>query len=438
MENNKCPKIDDFCYVCGHVVPRVEKQERKKFFSEDFKLAYTHYFDETDTSGEDFTPNTVCKSCYTVLIGWLHKKNVSLPFSKPVIWINDPNGHDESRCYACTNFSVGLTRIKSRSKKYVAAFNAVLPVNRPANVEPPKPPSPDVLSRLTAETLFTNPTNVQDFDWTPDVEDDTPKPLTQNEMDYIVAKLGLSQRNSEMLTSFLKCRKLTQPNVTSTSYRKRQAAFQTFYTVDDSNTLTYCNDIHGLVNKLELNYIADDWRLFIDGSVSSLKAVLLHKSNKKPSIPLAFGTNMKESYETLADILDKIKYADHKWKICCDLKVINIMQGIIEKGGYPKFFCFLCIWNTREKNQYRTKDWKKRTPELNKQMNLRNKPLIENVEDILLPPLHIKLGIVKKFIEMAVKDVQGVFECLKEIFPKLSDDKIRNGTYCDTYLYRFL
>lgn len=62
-------------------------------------------------------------------------------------------------------------------------------------------------------------------------------------------------------------------------------------------------------------------------------------------------------------------------------------------------------------------------------------PIIENVDDILLPPLHIKLGIVKKFIETVVKNNDEVFECLKNIFPKLSDQKIKAGNVLFDCLY---
>jgi len=216
-----------------------------------------------------------------------------------------------------------------KHKQYVAAFTGILPVPMPDSAEPPKPPSPDAMSTWTAETAFTNRSDPQDDDYEPNIEDDKPKPLTQNEMDYIVAKMGLSQRNAELLTSFLKRRKLTERTVSAVSYRSRQTEFQKFYAVNGTNTFTYCIDIEGVVNKLGMAYAADDWRLFIDGSVSSLKAVLLHNTNNKPSIPLAYGTNMKESYETLQNILAKVNYEEHKWKICCDLKVVNIMQGII-------------------------------------------------------------------------------------------------------------
>ena len=62
-----------------------------------------------------------------------------------------------------------------------------------------------------------------------------------------------------------------------------------------------------------------------------------------------------------------------------------------------------------------------------KQYKLRNAPLIDNTQDILLPPLHIKLGIVKKFIEVAVVNCPNAFDYLKSVFPKRSDDKIKKG-----------
>ena len=326
MENIRCPNIDHFCFVCGHIVLKADQKGR---FSPEFKEAYTHYFDEAVPRREEYMPDTVCGCCYNLLLAWYHRRGRKLSFMKPMVWLRDPRGHVESRCYACINFVSKLNKQALKNKKYVPTYTAILPVEMPKNVEPPKPPSPDVESAWAANTAFTNVTDLQDVDYTPNIEHDRPTLLTQNEIDYLVAKLGLSQRNSEFLTSFLKHRKLTEHTVSASSYRSRQREFQKFYTVDATNTFAYCIDIEGLVHKLGMAYAADDWRLFIDGSVSSLKAVLLHKTNSKPSIPLAYGTNMKETYETLGNILEKVKYEDHKWKICCDLKVINIMQGNI-------------------------------------------------------------------------------------------------------------
>lgn len=57
------------------------------------------------------------------------------------------------------------------------------------------------------------------------------------------------------------------------------------------NSLVYCNDIEGLVNLYKTDmYKPEDWRLFIDSSKESLKAVLLHNGNKFAAVPIAHST----------------------------------------------------------------------------------------------------------------------------------------------------
>lgn len=151
----------------------------------------------------------------------------------------------------------------------------------------------------------------------------------------------------------------------------------------------------------------------------------MHKSNKVPSIPLAFSTTMKENYDSLKELLNKIHYYEHNWKICCDLKVVNILRGM--KGGYPNHFCFICNWYTREKTDHFTHTgWHKRPEGHHPELSQPSPPLVF-IDDIILPPLHIKLGLAKKFIALVVKDNPPVFDCLKKLFPKLSDTKIQEG-----------
>ena len=49
--------------------------------------------------------------------------------------------------------------------------------------------------------------------------------------------------------------------------------------------------------------------------------VLLHNGNRLPSFPLAYATNIKESYENTKLLLGKFKYDEFKWKLCGDLTV---------------------------------------------------------------------------------------------------------------------
>jgi len=55
-----------------------------------------------------------------------------------------------------------------------------------------------------------------------------------------------------------------------------------FYQIEEG--VCFCADIH----------VPEEWRLFIDSSKASLKAVLLYNGNKKPSVPVAHAVGLKE------------------------------------------------------------------------------------------------------------------------------------------------
>jgi len=80
-----------------------------------------------------------------------------------------------------------------------------------------------------------------------------------------------------------------------TLYRKRAQKLHALFTVKDD--LCFCNDIAELFEHLEIPYDDTNWRLFLDASKKSIKAVLLHNRNTLPSVPTAYSATMKESYE---------------------------------------------------------------------------------------------------------------------------------------------
>ena len=58
----------------------------------------------------------------------------------------------------------------------------------------------------------------------------------------------------------------------------------------------------GLIGELKPNvYQDEEWRLFIDSSNRSLKAVLFHNGNKFVPISIAHSTKLKETYQNLKD-----------------------------------------------------------------------------------------------------------------------------------------
>ncbi|GBN78620.1 hypothetical protein AVEN_156558-1 [Araneus ventricosus] len=125
-------------------------------------------------------------------------------------------------------------------------------------------------------------------------------------------------------------------------------------------------------------------------------------------------------------MLSIIEYIKHSWHICADLKVIDVLVGL--QAGYTKFCCFLCQWNSRvRKKHYIKKVWPKRQLLITGVKNVENKPLVASVK-IILPTLHIKLGLMKNFVK--AMDCRGSgfqYLCLK--FPKVSDAKITEGIF---------
>jgi hypothetical protein len=132
-------------------------------------------------------------------------------------------------------------------------------------------------------------------------------------------------------------------------YRSREKEFRKYYAQEDQ--LVFCTDVHNLLHQLgEKEYDPSTWRLVIDSSKRSLKTVLLHNSNVLASIPHAHSTKLCESYETLKLVLEKIKYHEHEWQICGDLKVIGLLLG--QQRGCTKFPCFLCEWDSRARDKH--------------------------------------------------------------------------------------
>ena len=195
---------------------------------------------------------------------------------------------------------------------------------------------------------------------------------------------------------------------------------------EECNSLVFCSDIPGSITKLGVNYNATDWRICIDSSKRSLKAVLLHNGNIYASVPVGRSVQLKETYENMAMLLKNIKYNEHKWLVCGDLKVIGIL--VDQQRGYTKLPCFLCEWDSRaDKDHWKIKHWPTRTEFAPGAKNIKYEKLLEP-DKILLPPLHIKLGLMKQFVKAL--DKQGrCFEYICSKFPNISSEKLKAGIF---------
>ena len=207
--------------------------------------------------------------------------------------------------------------------------------------------------------------------------------------------LYLSKEKAEILGSRLQQWNLLEPGTTISSFRSRNQNLPGYYA--SAENICYCKDIRGLMSELECEHNPADWRLFIDSSKTSLKAVLLHNGNIKPSIPVGYSILRKETYNTMKILLDLLEYPKYTWKICGDLKVVSLLLGL--QLGYTKHMCFLCLWDSRQDNShYAVKVWPPRQSSQIGKHNVQHQPLV-SCAHVLLPPLHIKLGLIKNFVK---------------------------------------
>ena len=144
-------------------------------------------------------------------------------------------------------------------------------------------------------------------------------------MSDLITDLGLPKNKSELLTSRLQQCILLKENVRISVDRKRHEVLIQFFKME--RCLVACTDTDGQMQTLSINHNPLDWRLFIDSSKLSLKAVLLHNGNTLPSIPVGLSVHNMESYENMKILLEAINYDKLKRQICVDLKVIAILLG---------------------------------------------------------------------------------------------------------------
>jgi len=158
--------------------------------------------------------------------------------------------------------------------------------------------------------------------------------------------------------------------------------------------LVACTDIDGLMQTLNINHNPLD---FIDSSKLSLKSFPLHSGNTLYSIPVGHSVHNTEPHENMKILMEAINYDKFKWQICGDLKVIALLLGL--KQGFTKYCCFICDWDSRARFlHYSRKYWPARKSLEPRIMSVENQLLMEPSK-ILLPSMHLKLGLKKNFVK---------------------------------------
>ena len=93
-------------------------------------------------------------------------------------------------------------------------------------------------------------------------------------------------------------------------------------------------------------------------------------------------------------------------------------------NSYTKLPRFLCFWDSRARAQYWMKqDWPVREELVPGEKNVQAHPLVEKSK-IILPPFHIKLGIMQNFVKALNKD-GDCFKCICTKFPGSTIKKLK-------------
>ena len=203
---------------------------------------------------------------------------------------------------------------------------------------------------------------------------------------------------------------------------------------DAIEDLCYCKDVEGLFGAVGIDHDPTQWRLFIDSSTKSLKAVLLHNGNIYQSIPFAYSLQMKKDYENVKQLLIKINYAQFKWYVYGDFKMLGVWLGL--QSGYTKYAGFLCLWNSRADGEHYEKMHWPTQEELKPGMyNVIGEPLVSR-EKVVLPHFHIKLDLVEQFVKAL--NFKEVFQNILSMFPRLSEAKIKGGIFVSSQISKML
>ena len=347
-----------------------------------------------------------------------------MPFGIPMVWREQADHTTD--CYFFLTDIKGFSR-KNKSKiKYPDCRSAMKPVPHSSEVPIPSPPPTGALDEDALSSQSQSSSEASESEMCIDeIEPHDPILINQHLLNNLLRDLVLPKNKAELLGSRLKQWNLLKTGTKITFPRQRQDELSLFFT--NKNTLCFCNNVSALMESLGYQHVSDQWRLFIDASKTSLKAVLLYNGNTKPSLPLAYAVNMKESYESMKILLEAIEYSKYSWKVCGDLKVISLLLGL--QLAYTKHMCFLCLWDSRDdSNHYSRTIWPPRKELAVGRYNVKHTPLIDP-QKVYLPPLHIKLGLMKNFVKAMDQHGKGFQYLLEKFGFRKSNAKLKAGVF---------
>lgn len=232
-------------------------------------------------------PKTCCLTCETGLNLWFYGIRSSFRFAVPMLW-KKPSNHDND-CYFCLTNVFGFSTKNKNKITYPDCPSATKPVSHGEGLPIPVSPNKKVetdeemnekenikstsgnakMQEINLLCHLFYPTS-DDPDYVPDNSRE-PHFINQEDLNDLVRDLNLNKQRSELLGSRLQQWNLLTKETRITRFRIRHETFSNFFVKEGS--MCSCRDIDGLMEALGCTHKPDEWRLFIDGSNASLKAV---------------------------------------------------------------------------------------------------------------------------------------------------------------------
>lgn len=466
MEKVICENLKYLCYVCGKYTPTTPKYKQRQIEqSPGVVCKYNAIYQDLQMvvlTNVDYAPTFFCKKCYSALNE--EKSYRALP-EIPMIWSKPL--FDHSNCYACLLpdlFNLSMRADLRKTLKYpnYPESSSKRPVYSSVQEISPNPvPLAVTVSKESQVTQSSHEEYKQPVGRTKRTSNKQ-TPLSQSEFNDHCRDLNLGVKASELEGSRLKERGALLKEVKTTLYRREKKIWsskfkneklvlciknpklvpdiereeydsqvETAEEISMTYTVTFLKDIDGLFQLLHSSHVPADWRLFLDGSTNSFKAVLIHNQNERPSIPLAYIKRIPEKYEAMVQILKFIDYEKYKWEIIVDFKLINILYGLM--GAASKNPCIFCLWDARYEgpDKYTKRDWPSRPSWSTSTEGKHNatKPPLVSSDKILMPVLHIKIGLVTQLFKNIYKNNEKARLELPKIVKGLSDAKHKAGVY---------
>ena len=427
-DSKQCNKSPDlFCFCCATFIKSTSlslTDKNREIYKKCYQVSV-----ENNGADKPYSSSKLCSACHSSMRRYLDGKG-SLRCTSPAVWesVHKNFQRHEDYCFVCQS----TNSLDQRNKlvwTYPMHSNVKAAILNEFDDSPAsKMPRMEIDPTSGPSDRYSDSENETDYeeeDNRPISSFQQPEQFDPKELNDLVRKMDLSKEMAMVLTSALKWKNLCKPEVRICSFKHRTVEIDGLF--DEHHGIPFLKDVKGLFDWFGYEYDPNEWRLFIDSSLSALKCVLLHNGNTLPSIPLLYSNTLKENYADCKLALQLINYGQHNWKVIADLKLLNLLCGVgVCSTKNP---CILCDWHGTNRGAKSHLNYHQNVTTRSHiqlgQVGVVNEPLI-NLEDVLLPPLHVKIGLIAQFLKSL--DTEGpAFEFLRNLFGHKSEAKLKNG-----------